>query len=743
MAQRLTNIVPKKGLKGLAENWQSDLLAAISVSLVALPLGLGIALASGVPPMAGIISAIVGGIVTTLYRGSHIGINGPTAGLIAVILASISSLDDGTGNALNYVLAAIVVSGGLQVLLGLFRMGRFADIFHSTVIHGVLAAIGIIIFAKQIHSALGTTTEATGIIETIIDAFHQLPNANPFVVIISLVGLALLIFHSRINYKLFHFLPAPLWVLMLAIPFVYLFNFFEYHELSFLGTMHSVGPNLLIDIPENIMDSIAHPDFSRMDSMAFWNSVMGITLIASIESLASAKAIDKLDPYRRRTDLNKDLIGIGLSTMASGLIGGLPVITVIVRSTVNVHNHAKTKWSNFYHGALLLLFIFLLAPVIQKVPLCALAILLVYTGFKLASPKIFKKLYAQGIEQLIFFVGTLIITLQTDLLIGILGGLTLALVTHLLLAKIPVSEFITQIIRPGSHLLFHKDGSYELRIKGIANFLNTIRTEALLEEIPTGSRVKIDLSEARIVDHSIMESLFDFKRQHMDSGGFAEIGGLEDHVSSSRNKLALQILTKHDVKVTPRLESIQSMAEEHGWIFEQERSDDVRYFQSFYFFKTRPINLCFNTISSAKRSIQWEICDVSFEEGALLASEKFKTTLGLIRLPFDIPKFTIEKKGFLDKYLISHKDIDYEMYEAFSGDYTVKVENCERMKDFLQDEIKNLIEQSAIHHIESNGEALLIFNDNLNLAPISDYSHFIHFLEDMKRVMSERGKITN
>ena len=154
MAQRLTNIVPKKGLKGLAENWQSDLLAAISVSLVALPLGLGIALASGVPPMAGIISAIVGGIVTTLYRGSHIGINGPTAGLIAVILASISSLDDGTGNALNYVLAAIVVSGGLQVLLGLFRMGRFADIFHSTVIHGVLAAIGIIIFAKQMPQTL-------------------------------------------------------------------------------------------------------------------------------------------------------------------------------------------------------------------------------------------------------------------------------------------------------------------------------------------------------------------------------------------------------------------------------------------------------------------------------------------------------------------------------------------------------------------------------------------------------------
>lgn len=738
MSQKQSSIVPKTGLKGLAENWQSDLLAAISVSLVALPLGLGIALASGVPPMAGIISAIVGGIVTTLYRGSHIGINGPTAGLIAVVLGSLVALDDGTGKSLNYVLAAVVVSGALQVLLGLFKMGRFADIFHSTVIHGVLAAIGVIIFAKQIHTALGTETEAVGIIETIVDAFYKLPNANPFVVVISLIGLALLIFHSRINYKLFHFLPAPLWVLMLAIPFVYLFDFFEFHELSFLGTQHSVGPDLLIDIPDNIMDSIVHPDFSRIDSMAFWNTVIGITLIASIESLASGKAIDKLDPYRRRTNLNKDLIGIGLGTMVSGLIGGLPVITVIVRSTVNVHNHAKTKWSNFYHGALLLVFIFLLAPVIQRVPLCALAILLVYTGFKLASPKIFKELYAQGIEQLIFFTGTLIITLQTDLLIGILGGLSLALFTHFLLAKLTVLQFFRQSMRPGSHVLFHKDGSYELRIKGIANFLNTIRTEKLLDEIPAGSRVKIDLSGARIVDHSIMEALYDFKIQHSDNGGFAEIVGLDDHISSSRHKLALQISTKDNVKVTPRLQSIREMAEEHQWIFEPERSDDVRYFQSFYFFKTRPINIRFNTISSAKRNIQWEICDVSFEEGALVAAESFKTTLGLIRLPMDIPRFTIEKKGFLDKYLISHKDIDYEMYEDFSSDYTVKVENCEEMKAFLVDEVKNLIEQSAIHHIESNGEALLIFNDNLTLAPISDYSHFIHFLEDMKNLMSKQ-----
>ena len=434
-------IIPKTGFKGLIENWQSDLIAAVSVSLVALPLALGIAIASGAPPMAGILSAIIGGIVTTFFRGSHVAINGPAAGLIAVILSAIAALDDGSGRTLNYVFAAIVVSGAIQVLLGLLKLGKFADIFHSTVVHGILAAIGIIIFAKQIHFALGTTTEATKVIDTLADAVRQIPNINPFVASISLAGLLLLVFHSKISFKFFHFLPAPMWVLVLSIPFVYAFDFFEAHTINLFGNDYSVGPHLLISIPENILDAIAFPDFSKINTLPFWTSVLSITMIASIESLASAKAIDKLDPYKRKTDLNKDLIGIGLSTMASGLLGGLPIINVIVRSTVNVHNHAKTKWSNLYHGILLLIIVFLAATAIQKVPLAALAILLVYTGFKLASPTVFKHVYEQGIEQLIFFVGTLAITLYTDLLIGIFGGLVLALLVHLLLAKVPVGHF--------------------------------------------------------------------------------------------------------------------------------------------------------------------------------------------------------------------------------------------------------------------------------------------------------------
>jgi len=428
-------ITPKKGFSGLVENWQSDLIAAVSVALIALPLSIGIALAAGAPAMSGIFSAIVGGVVTTLYRGGHISVNGPAKGVIAVILLGIAAMDDGTGQAFNYVLAAIVVSGAIQVVLGLLKLGRLANIFHSSVIHGILAAIGIIIFAKQIHVALGTYSKSPSIIQNLIDAVLYLPQANPFVVIISLVGLLLLLFHSKISYRFFHILPTPMWVIALSIPFAYGFNFFAPHMLNFFGKAYEVGPSLLLDMPDSIMESVLHPNFNKIDTIEFWTTTLSILVITSIESLAIAKAIDKIDPYKRKTDLNKDLTGIGLSTMVAGAIGGLPIISVIIRSTVNVHNGAKTKWSNMYQGLLLLLFIVVLSPIMQKVPLCAFAILLVYAGFKLASPAVFKQVFSHGIEQLIFFVSTMILTVYTNLLVGLFGGLILALVSPYVIGK--------------------------------------------------------------------------------------------------------------------------------------------------------------------------------------------------------------------------------------------------------------------------------------------------------------------
>jgi len=734
-------IIPKKGFKGLIENWQSDLLAALSVALIALPLSLGIALAAGAPAMAGILSAIVGGVVTTLYRGGHISVNGPAKGVIAVILLGIGIMDDGSGQAFNYVLAAIVVSGAIQVLLGLLKLGRLADIFHSSVIHGLLAAIGIIIFAKQIHVALGTHSDSPSIIQNLIDAVTYLPKANPFVVIISLAGLILLLFSSKINYRFFHFLPTPMWVIALSIPFAYAFNFFDQHSYSFFGKVYEVGPSLLLDIPDNIMESIMHPNFSKIGTIEFWTTVVSLLMITSIESLAIAKAIDKIDPYKRKTDLNKDLTGIGLSTMVAGMIGGLPIIAVIIRSTVNVHNGAKTKWSNMYQGLLLLLFIVVLSPIMQKVPLCAFAILLVYTGFKLASPAVFKQIFNHGIEQLIFFVATMVLTLYTNLLIGLFGGLLLALISHMLLARVSIPRYFKMIFDSGSNLMMKPGGTYDLKIRGIANFLGLLKINKLVAQIPSGADATIDLSETRLVGTTVLEDLYDFQIIHQNSGGHIDITGLENHISSTNNKFATKIKTDFVEPLNRRQNLLKEMAESYGWDFQVEPSEDLEYYKSFYFFKTRPVEAESNCISDQDEDMHMKLIDITVEEGADIFPDEYETTVGLLKLPFSIPKFTIQKKEFLDKVLpiVEYHNIDYTIYDNPPKNYIVKVEDTEAMQRFLTDKLKVLIEISGLHHLESNGEAILIFGKNLALAQVKDYINMIQFVENFKTI--RQGKV--
>jgi MFS superfamily sulfate permease-like transporter len=707
--------IPATGIKGLKENWRNDLSAAISVSLVALPLALGIAVASEVSPMAGVLSAIIGGVVTTFFRGGHLAINGPAAGLIAVILGGLVALD---GN-INYVLAAIVVSGGIQTILGFLKMGRFAKLLPSSVLHGILAAIGVIIFTKQIHYAFGTTSDAKTIVGTLIDAFYKIPEINPFVFLISLIGILTLVFYKKINTKFIRIIPAPMWVLILSIPLVFAFDFFNAHSISFFGKSYGVGPELLIEIPDNPLDSIMHPDFGMIGSAAFWLTVLSITMIASVETLASARAVDKLDPYKRTTNLNKDLIGVGLSTMVSGALGGLPIITVIVRSTVNVNSNAKTKWSNFYHGIFLILFVLILAPVLRSVPLAALAAILVHTGFKLASPKVFKHAYDQGVEQLLFLSSTLIITLFTDLLYGIVGGILVTLFLQMLLAKVGFLRFFKMIYKSGSKVYRLENGSYDVKLKGISNFLYALQLDTLLEEIPKGATVRIDMSKTRLVDLSIMENLIDYKRIQEDQGGDVKLIGLDDHVSSTSHNRALKIVTGRIKKrITKRQIRLQKMAIANSWSFEREVDWNTSYLRNFHFFDSRPIEMKMNSLQGldVESNAHWEIADIVFDEGALLALEVYQTTVQIIRLPSPIPKFIIDKEGLFDKVFDRVKvfagakgDINFKRYADFSSKFQLSGENEAEIRTFFTDDLIHFLEENEIHHIESNGEALMIF----------------------------------
>ena len=468
-------------------------------------------------------------------------------------------------------------------------------------------------------------------------------------------------------------------------------------------------------------------------------AVISINLLSTVITLAGTKAVDKLDPYKRKTNMNRDLVGVGISSIISGAVGGLPIITVIVRSTVNVHNHAKTKWSNFYNGLFILLFVLLLTPIIQLFPKAALAAVLVITGIKLASPRLFREIYDQGLEQMIFFISTIVITLYKDPLIGLLGGMGITLIAHLLISRVPITQFIQMIVTPGTQLKENQDGTYTLKVKGIANFLSMLRLIGILEKIPIGSNLKVDLSKTRLIDLTFQEKLLDFRRVHRLTGGKVQIIGLTQHISASNHNLALKsLIIPNYQKTSPRQERIKKIAVDNGWLYNREEQVDSSELLEFDFFQSRPLEKKANVIGGefTDCDVDWEISDIVFDEGAMLSKEVYKTTVQLIHLPNEIPSFVIEQEGIFDKLfdrvlsLKTTKDIDFNESPIFSSNLRLTGEDEVAIRKLFTPNLVSFLESEEIYHIECNGRALIIFK-SLRNANTGEMKNMVRFSKEL------------
>ncbi|MGB4497906.1 MAG: SulP family inorganic anion transporter, partial [Methylococcaceae bacterium] len=478
--------MPFTGLAGLKAHWRGDLFSGFLVFLIALPLCLGISMASGFPPSAGIITAIVGGMLVSRCNGSFITINGPAAGLIVVVYDAVQSLGEGDAMAgYRYALAAIVIASVIQILLGVFKAGRLSSFFPASVVHGMLAAIGIIIMAKQIHVVLGVTPEKGSLISTIAQIPHSFANLNLEIAIIGFSGLVILIIWSLIQDKTLKMIPAPLLVVLMGMFLSHYFDL-EHQHIYLLHPDHpymqpehldsdEVGPKFLVAISENFTSSFYFPDFGKFFTLEFWEAVVAIALVGSLESLLSAMAVDKLDPYKRHSNLNKDLTAVSVGNLVAGSIGGLPMIAEIVRSSANVNNGAKTQWANFFHGTFLLIFVVFFPHLIHSIPLAALASLLVFTGFRLASPREFANVMGIGKEQLFIFVATIISVIATDLLIGVAIGILLEMMIYVALGVKFNNLFKIHFIQQEQ-----KDGKIFIHIEGAAIFSNFLALKEAL-----------------------------------------------------------------------------------------------------------------------------------------------------------------------------------------------------------------------------------------------------------------------
>jgi MFS superfamily sulfate permease-like transporter len=526
--------VPKDYFTGLKENWKSDILSGFTIFLIALPLCIGIAIASGAPAMAGLYSGIVGGIVVSLLSGSYLTINGPAAGLIVIVLTSIETL--GNGNkalGFEYTLAVIAISGIIQIILGLVRAGDFASLFPSSVIHGMLAAIGLIIIIKQFHVLLGVQTSKNNIIDLIQDIPHEITLLNPYITLIGLISIAIVLGMNYIKNETLKKIPSALVVAIVAIILQELIDFSNEREYEFLGNTYFIGKRYLVDIPESFTAGFTKPNFSIVFTKPFLLQVVIISVVASLESILTAFAVDKLDPYKRESDMNKELIAKGIGNTILGFIGGLPIIAEVVRSSANITNGAKTRWSNFFHGLFLLIFIVFFGPLIKKIPISALSALLIVVGFRLAIPN-FVRMYKVGIDKFFVFMVTVYITLAEDLLLGIGYGIFTRFFINLISMYLPKGMVLSDLFICNIKIISDEnDPVIKVKVWGLAVFSNFLKIKKLLYSLPKGKTVELDITEVILVDSTVVENLESFKTLYESSDGTFLIQKNEKHRSNS------------------------------------------------------------------------------------------------------------------------------------------------------------------------------------------------------------------
>lgn len=486
-----------------------DLPASIVVFFVAVPLCLGIALASGAPLFAGIIAGIVGGIVVGMASGSPLGVSGPAAGLAVIVLTSIGSL----GGSWEAFLTAVVLAGIIQIILGYAKAGFVAYFFPSSVIKGMLTGIGLLIILKQIPHALGWDKDVEG-----DDAFFQADGENTFseiinafqfftpgAVIIAGLSLTILILWDTVlmkKHKIFQLIQGPIVVVVLGIAMNYVYQ---------KGLMHfnlSADQLVRIPVPENMasfFSQFTFPDFSVLNKPEVFKVAIVLAIVASLETLLSVEATDKLDPYKRVTPTDRELKAQGLGNIVSGLIGGLPITQVIVRSSANISFGGRTKMSAILHGVFLLISAITIASVLNMIPLASLAAILLMVGYKLAKPSLFKQMYRLGWEQFIPFTATVVAILLTDLLKGITIGMLFG-IFYTLRHSYRNSHHLKDVITTESgHQIHH------LILAEEVSFFNKASVVKALDGIPANSKVIIDCSKSKSIAYDVVELIKDYE----------------------------------------------------------------------------------------------------------------------------------------------------------------------------------------------------------------------------------------
>jgi MFS superfamily sulfate permease-like transporter len=489
----------------LTKNLKHDLPASIVVFLVALPLCLGIALASGAPLFAGLLTGVIGGVVVASFSGSQLSVSGPAAGLTVIVLGAITSL-----GSYQTFLMALLLAGAMQLILGLLKAGSVSSYFPSSVIEGMLAAIGLTLIINQIPYIMGIDPSQYSI--SAITSGNT--NFGIAAIVIGLLSLALLIYWPR--FKKLSVVPAPLVVVVVGVALAY----------AFKNTAYAIDAKQMVAIPVvsgwgDFTGLFMMPDFTTITNPQVWVVAGTLAIVASLETLLGIEAVDKLDKKKRTSPSNRELVAQGIGNMTSGMLGGLPMTSVIVRSSANANSGAKTKMSAIFHGCWLLLSLLFIPGVINMIPLAGLAAVLIFTGYKLTRIDLYKHQYHKGWNQFVPFVVTVIAVLLTDLLKGVAIGMVVS-VFYLLRTNMR-NPYFYQLQQDGSK----KD--LRINLAEEVSFLNKAAIQAILSKIPKETNVTIDGTNSKYIDPDVLETIFNYKHNAYSKGIIVNLKNIQKH----------------------------------------------------------------------------------------------------------------------------------------------------------------------------------------------------------------------
>jgi len=733
---------PSSGFKGFKENWQADLKAGFVVSLVALPISIALALASGAPAIAGLMAAVVGGVVVAHLGGSYVTITGAGNGLAVVTLAAITTLGNGDMLAGYYMaLGAIVVSGVLLFLLGSVRLGVLADLFPTSAVQGMLAAIGIIILAKQSHVMIGILNpESTAPIPLLLEFVNSIEalfwaDAGTWKTAgIGLFSLLLLSVFPKIRAQWVHSVPAPLWVVIISVAV-------QMIGTRILGT--SFFPEkYLVNIPADWMSAWRMPDFSGITKGPFWGAAVSLTFIASIESLLSIKGMDRLDPYKRRSNVNKDLRALGIATALSGLVGGLSVVTVIARSSVNVSNGAKTRSANFFHGILILVFVLFFRTLLTQIPLPALAAILVFTGYKLLNPSQFSRIASVGLEQLFLFFFTLFATLVYGLIMGIALGMLATFVVQVFITGSGI-DILRYFYRPNTLLYEEDEQKFILNINYFANFLNYPRLKSKLDSVPTNATLIADFSNTQFVDHTVMDHLSGYTELFDQKGGSLELVGLEAFAPTSSHPLGVQSRANRSkfrmhvsagsaqgARLSAKQEKLSAFAVLNGLKFiawPQSKWDEL--VEQFKYFNHRRIDYTTNLLKDVDQNFY--ALEVSSHSGEFIMKDSQHLACVVMDPQVsNLPEFVLDRERIFSRLAQYTGVKDVEIGNpVFDAKFKLKGPDPKAIRAFFTKKCVDFLLEHPGFHMESNGKAILIFHKE-RVASVAEFKLMVSFARD-------------